>query len=252
MGIPQRGIFSRHLCHPLEASLLEGQDVFRLKGDSCPYFPDGRIRESLNFVSHSIDPAVYEGLLAFGWRRCGLLFYKNLCTECESCLPIRVDSALFRPDRSMRRCLAANEDMLIEAGEPGDFDEDFELFSRYCSSRHADHSSRREEFRLFLSEPPLPSIALRHRLPGGRLACVAWTDILAGSLSAVYTAFDPEMPKRGLGVFSILTQIELCRRLKKRHLQLGFYIKGCRKMSYKDRYKPFQHAGRDGVWVGHE
>ena len=249
MNIPAGSLFDRKLCHPDESALLEGMELFRLRGEKCPYFGDGRVRENLSFIAREVSEDTYERLLAFGWRRCGALFYKPLCPGCQDCRPLRVDSALFHLDRSQKRCLKRNCEMSISIGEPFDSDEDFELFTRYCKARHGEGSQRREEFRLFLAEPPLPSIAIRHRLQkNGRLVCVAWTDILPNSLSAVYTAFDPDLPKLGLGVFSILVQLQLCRQMSRRYLQIGFYIKDCRKMSYKRNYMPCQAPDENGEW----
>ena len=157
------------LFHPKELALLEGLELFKLQGEDCPYFDDGRIRESLNFISRDMDTFSYEALLAFGWRRCGCLFYKSLCRDCELCHPIRVDSSFFSPDRSQRRCYALNKDMSVAVGDPGDIDEDYELFSRYCFMRHGEKRQTREEFRLFLANPPLPSVVIRHRNSEGRL-----------------------------------------------------------------------------------
>jgi arginine-tRNA-protein transferase len=251
MNAPKgHGMLGVEALRPAERELLSAFELFPLDGEDCPYFPgEGLTRRSLNFMTTFIEPPVYEALLSFGWRRCGRLFYKNLCESCRSgCLPVRVEAAAFRPDRSQKRCLARNADLEISVDDAEDSDEDFELFSRYCEARHGDHSTSRANFRFFLAEPPVPSVAIRYRLPGGRLVCVAWTDVLPGSLSAVYTAFDPDLEKRALGVHSILRQLELCLQSKRPHLQLGFYIAACRKMSYKSRFAPMESPDADGEW----
>lgn len=248
MNVETGDFSSSGLCLPEEAALLEGVELFLLRGEECPYFADKRPRESLNFMAGRFGARRYEALLSFGWRRCGRLFYKSLCPGCAECHPIRVDVQNFKPSRSQSRCATLNKDIEITAGEPSGCDEDFELFNRYCASRHDGHEQSRDEFKFFLAEPPLPSVVIRHRDARGRLLCAAWTDVLPDSLSAVYTAFDPEFPKRGLGVFSILSQIDFCQRAGLRHLQLGFHIKDCRKMSYKSLYRPCESPDIEGVW----
>ena len=61
----------------------------------------------------------------------------------------------------------------------------------------------------------------------------------------MYTYFDPRCDKLSLGVFSILTQVELCRRLGLRYLYLGLYIADCPAMVYKGRYLPHQRLVDD-------
>ncbi len=246
--LERRGEVEELLAGIPERKLLEGLELFLLRGEPCPYFPDPRERLSLNFAVASLDPALYEALLGYGWRRCGALFYKNLCPACSLCVPIRVLAERFKPARVQSRAWARNSDLEVEIGPAGDSDEDFDLYFRYCSSRHGAEERKRDEFRFFLAFSPLPSVAIRCRL-AGRLLSVAWTDILPESLSAVYTAFEPEMPRRSLGVFSILVQIDACRRLSKRFLQLGFQVDGCRKMQYKSLYRPFQTPDlASGAW----
>ena len=67
---------------------------------------------------------------------------------------------------------------------------------------------------------------------------VAVTDMLLDGLSAVYTYFDPDIPERSLGVYTVLWQIEEAKRLQKEWLYLGYLIHASPKMSYKDQYLP--------------
>lgn len=233
---------------PSERELLEGFELFEARKDSCPYFDDGRERASLNFCSARMNPALYEALLAYGWRRCGILFYKNVCPSCSLCRPIRIPAKEFSPSRIQRRTASRNSDLEIEAGQAmsaaGD---DFDLYRRYCAARHGEREQSAENFRFFLVDSPLPSLTLHFRKEG-RLLGVAWTDILPDSLSAVYFAFDPESPRRSLGVFSILSHVGLCLQTGRSHLHLGFHIEGCRKMEYKTLYKPCETSSGDGTW----
>jgi len=45
-----------------------------------------------------------------------------------------------------------------------------------------------------------------------------------------------------------LKQVELARALQLKWLYLGYWIEGCRKMSYKREYAPLEVL-RDGQWV---
>ena len=80
-----------------------------------------------------------------------------------------------------------------------------------------------------------------------QLLCVAVTDVLSNALSAVYTFYHPDFKAHGLGVFSILTQINLCQQLNLPYLYLGYQIDDCQKMNYKNRYFPYERY-IDGQW----
>jgi arginine-tRNA-protein transferase len=71
--------------------------------------------------------------------------------------------------------------------------------------------------------------------------------MLDDGLSAIYTVFDTSMEHRSLGTYAILWQIEAAQKRKLPHLYLGYWIRECRKMNYKTRFRPIE-ALRDGHW----
>ena len=83
---------------------------------------------------------------------------------------------------------------------------------------------------------------------GGHLVAVAVTDVCATGLSAVYTFFDPDLPRRSLGTYCILRQVGLAQARHLPHLYLGYWIEGHPKMGYKARFGGLQVLGPDG-WI---
>ena len=69
---------------------------------------------------------------------------------------------------------------------------------------------------------------------------VAVVDRAEDALSAVYTYFDPDHGRSSPGVFSILTQLQLCKRWGLRYLYLGLYVEDCKAMAYKSSYLPHE------------
>ena len=53
---------------------------------------------------------------------------------------------------------------------------------------------------------------------------------------------------KGLGVFSILNQINLTKLHNKQYLYLGYQIDSCQKMNYKNKYYPYQEL-IENRWV---
>ncbi|MBW8306944.1 MAG: arginyltransferase, partial [Thiobacillus sp.] len=75
---------------------------------------------------------------------------------------------------------------------------------------------------------------------GDALVMVSVIDQVADGLSAVYTFFDPAREQDSLGVYGVLWQIELAKRLELPYLYLGYWIAESRKMAYKKQYPPLQ------------
>jgi arginine-tRNA-protein transferase len=87
---------------------------------------------------------------------------------------------------------------------------------------------------------------MRYRV-GRETLGIAIVDIAEDALSAVYCYWDPKFASLSPGTYSIMKQIELCRRMGFRYLYLGLYIADCRPMAYKARFKPHQRF-IDGRW----
>lgn len=213
----------------------------------CPYL-DKRNWIYSAFQADRIEGGVYESLLSRGWRRSGNYFYQNLCFGCGECRPLRVDVLNFHPNRSQRRNLKKNSDITCFVRSVSYNLADFNLYVKYSNARHSGSDVPDEEsFRGFFVESPMDTRLIKY-YKGGSLLGVAWTDVMPDSLSSVYFSYDPAFSDRGLGVFSILKQIELCRFLGKRWLHLGFYVKDSRKMNYKALFKPCQVL-KSGKWA---
>jgi len=153
----------------------------------------------------------------------------------------------FAPRRSQRRCWQRNRrDLTVHAAAPGYSEEQFALYCRYQASRHRGGTMEGvtpEAYLGFLDSPWSDTRFFEFHL-AGKLVAVAVTDLLPRGLSAMYTYYEPALPKRSLGVYSVLWQIEYARSRGLPWLYLGYWIAGCRKMSYKDRFRPVE------AWTG--
>jgi arginine-tRNA-protein transferase len=194
---------------------------------------------------------LYERLIEQGFRRSGAHVYRPACDRCQRCVPVRVPVRDFSPNRSQQRNARLNADLAVVKQPPAFHQAHYELYAAYVRSRHAGGTMAEEVsphgYRGFLLQPWGGETLLLEMRLGERLLGVAVTDRLRESLSAVYTFFDPESSRRALGTFAILSQIELARTLDLSYLYLGYWIEECRKMAYKDAYRPIQ-AWRNGRW----
>ncbi|MDD3517224.1 MAG: arginyltransferase [Chromatiales bacterium] len=207
---------------------------------TCPYLPE---RVSISrFVDPMtmLDPALYGRLLTQGFRRTGRYVYRPHCPRCSACTPLRVPAGEFVPNRSQRRNWRDNQDLEVAVLPCAYHERHFELYARYVGVRHPGggmDDPDPEEYWRFIAAAWCDTRLIEFRLDG-RVVCVAVTDWLREGLSAVYTFFDPELAARGLGSFAIQWQITAARLHGLPHLYLGYHIADCRKMRYKDRFRP--------------
>lgn len=222
--------------------------VYQTVEHACGYWPD---RNARDLVLDPIDPtlpSLYGSALAMGFRRSGNHVYRPHCAGCQACTPVRIPVDRFQPNRAQRRCLARNTDLRVHVAAAVRTGENFDLYQRYVSGRHAgggmDDPSP-ADFDGFLSCEWSPTRFLEIRRDD-ELVGVAVTDVLADSLSAVYTFFDPELATRSLGTFAILSQLAHARDLGLDYLYLGFWLRDHPKMDYKQRFRPIEFlSGRE-------
>ena len=209
--------------------------VFQADNGDCPYLKKRRWC-SFVFYSDKLQPGIYESLLDQGFRRSGTVFYKNNCPNCKLCIPIKIPVDIFQISRSQKRALRLNQDIIITK-EPLAFDfESFNLYKNFSKQRFSTEV-KEDDYHEFLTQSAVDTMMMKYYLKG-TLIGVGWVDILINALSSVYFAFDPEISKRSLGVFSLLKEIELAKSLNKQYLHLGFWIKSCQTMEYKAKYHP--------------
>jgi arginine-tRNA-protein transferase len=216
----------------------------------CSYLPGKQARSQVATPASLIDTAVFGELAWQGFRRSGHYVYRPHCDSCQACQPVRLRVDEFEPRRSHRRCLSRNLDIKYTPRPLAFNEEHYALYRRYQAARHAGggmDKDDREQYRAFMLTSQVDS-ALAEFSVNGQVVMVSLIDRLLDGLSAVYTFYDPDLSKRGLGVYNVLTQIGLARGLGLPYLYLGYWIKNSPKMAYKAEYQPLEVL-RDGIWT---
>lgn len=214
----------------------------------CPYLP-AREATHRSFAIDRLHPEVYHELMDRGYRRSGKVFYANCCRACQECRPIRVPSAAFRLSRSQKRVRRRNADLRVELGRPLCTSAKWDLFRFYCFYQHSRMMlSTYGEFKSFLYESAVQTIELCYFL-GAELVGVSIADASRRSLSSVYFYWNPRYAWRSLGTYSVLWEIDFCRRNDIPYYYLGFYVHGARTMEYKGLFRPCEILAPDGRWV---
>lgn len=224
-------------------------DFYLTPTQQCSYLPGRQVNTLLADPYVPINTRTYSFLINHGFRRSGDYVYRPHCEHCNSCIPVRVRVAEFCPRRSHKRAWRRNQDLHVQRVAPVYSEEHFRLYQRYLTKRHHPNGGmeKPEHYLNFLMSSRIDTGLYEFRLQDELLA-VAVVDHLAQGLSAVYTFFDPDREARSLGVYAILWEIDEARRRGLTWLYLGYWIKECPQMSYKDQYRPFEMY-RSGQWL---
>lgn len=208
---------------------------------ACGYLPGKQATSLIIDPSQALNRALYTRLAQLGFRRSGEQTYQPQCSDCAACIPLRVAVNDFAPNRSQRRIWKRNQDISISTTEARFEPQHFDLYRRYLHSQHKDGGMDSEaspaNYLAFLTCRGLQTSFIEFRQQTVLIA-VAVVDHLDNALSAVYTFYDPVARRRSPGTFAILWQIEQTRRLGLDWLYLGYWIRECRKMNYKDAFEP--------------
>jgi arginine-tRNA-protein transferase len=209
----------------------------------CPYL-QGRTEQ--NIFTELSGPAVsqlYDALTQAGFRRSHNVAYRPSCPGCQACVPVRVVAWQFEPSRSQLRVARANADV-SECEVPGlATPEQYALFARYLSARHADGEMAGmtyADYVAMVEDSPLNTLIAEYRDGAGKLIGACLVDRLHDGLSAVYSYFEPSQSERSLGTYMIMRLVERTRAAGLPYLYLGYWISGSRKMAYKANFTPLE------------
>src|SRR5947209_1383694 len=109
---------------------MESLYRFQVPPGRCSYLPQERASLEYEIVAR-LSPEEYLERMRQGWRRFGFSLFHPKCVACRQCRSLRVVVDRFRPDRSQRRALKANEDLTLTVGPPKVTRAKLELYDRY-------------------------------------------------------------------------------------------------------------------------
>jgi len=204
-------------------------------------------------VRTSVSPAEHDRLLADGWRHFGQQFFRyNLAlyeNEIRLVVPLRIRLLDFRPAQSQERIRRKNSDVEVSVGPVNLSDEVLDLFERH-KQRFKQHTP--ENIFTFIAERPEdePCATFQQTLRiGERIVGVGFFDAGDRSVSAIYTAFDPDETRRSLGVFTILKEIEFAVENGMEFYYLGYSYSGRSFYDYKKRFHGTEAFEWNGAWM---
>lgn len=214
--------------------------LFSTAPHSCSYLDDMEASTLFIDPSQDITPEDYSYLSERGFRRSGNYIYKPNCSNCHSCISIRIPVKEYKFSRSERRILNKNKDLKVFQSSHIFTEDCYKLYADYICERHSDgdmYPPTQEQYENFLNN----GIGCTHYYLftlEESIKAVAVVDLLRDGLSAIYTFYDPHDDARSLGSLAVLWQIQYAKRLGLDYVYLGYWVKDCQKMNYKTRFKP--------------
>lgn len=213
------------------------QDLNLSESQVCHYLPDREWRFKYFFAAE-LSGEELNVLISKGWRKFGFYYFRPFCEGCEECTPIRVPVDLYIPSKNQKNIIKKNRDVSVRFGELTYSEEIFSIYEAHSRVRFGMESSY-DEFMMNFYTRSCPALQSEYYIDG-KLAGVGFLDKTDEALSSVYFIFHPDYSDRSLGTFSAITEIEYCRGHGMKYYYLGYYIDGCGRMRYKNRFRPFE------------
>jgi len=210
----------------------------------CVYIEGKQMKMAYKYIK-DCSMALSTKLIQRGWRRFGHYYSAPICEDCNECHSMRVAANEFVFSKSVRRIIKKNEGTRVLVRKP---------------SISPDHLALYEKYHRFMEEKkgweyyPLNAESYADLYGKGfssygyeilyirdqKLIGVDLVDFLEDGLSAIYFYYDPDYAHLSLGKFSLYKQIEMAKKRELEWIYLGYYVKECDSLNYKDTYKPNQ------------
>ena len=214
----------------------------------CPYLPNKMEKKVFAHLPFAGGADVNDALSHVGFRRSQNIAYRPACETCAACVSVRIPVAEYELNRTDRKIRNRNADLdraVVDAIATG---EQYDLLKRYLASRHPEggmNDMGESDFVTMVEDSSVRTHVVEYRLRTGdevrgKLVGFALIDLLADGLSMVYSAFDPDMPKRSLGRFTVLDHLHQSQTVGLPYLYLGYWVQGSPTMDYKAQYQPLE------------
>ncbi len=217
---------------------IEGQE------SQCSYLPSQTSRMTYR-LAYKLTEARYEQLLSRGWRRFGRTLFRPACAACRACQSIRIRIQDFQPSKSQRRCFKAISDLEVIVQKPRVSDEHIDLYNRYHLDMHHRKQwpfreiTREEYFESFLDGHFSFAREFQYRR-NGKLVALGLVDVTKHVMSSIYFFHEPALRDASLGTYSVMCELENGRQNSREYLYMGYYIRDCGSMNYKNRFRPHE------------
>lgn len=204
-------------------------------------------------IGERVLPEQMDVLWSRGWRHFGTYFfrYSHAFYEDELRLvtPLRIDLADFSFSKSQRRNLRRNSALRCEIGPLCVTPAARELFAKH---RQRFTEGVPETINDFVPDSADLSPSDTRQISvfdGETLVAESYFDVGESAVSGIYGMFDPAMEPSGLGIFTMLKEIEFAIENGKRYYYLGYAYEGESFYDYKKRFRNTEAFDWKRTWT---
>lgn len=207
------------------------------------------------FAAERVLPGQMDKLWAEGWRHFGTHFFRYSLGfyefDVRRVIPLRIRLAAFLFSKSHRRNLLRNSDLRS-------------IIKPLLITKEAEHlfDLHKKRFREgvpdsvynFISSDAALSPCDTRQISvfdGDRLVAESYFDVGAAAVSGIYGMFDPEYARRGLGIFTLLKEIEFAVENGKQLYYLGYAYEGNSFYDYKKRFRSIEAYNWVNGWFSY-
>lgn len=212
---------------------------------NCYFYP-GRDWVAEYRDLQGFTPEMFQLYLESGYYRQGERFYVPVCITCQECIAVRLPVEEYRASKSQRRIWRDNQDLRVVVAKPSFTEEKFRIYQQYHANTWGWSTEDPEQMERHLLRDWGESWEFSY-YEGDRLLGFGIVDETPDSANSAYFVYDCDK-KRGLGIFSLMWELEWCARRGKKFLYLGPYVALARCMDYKVSFRPFDFRLGDGSW----
>jgi arginyl-tRNA--protein-N-Asp/Glu arginylyltransferase len=195
-------------------------------------------------VMLDVTPGELGAMLERGWRRFGPCYFRPRCDTCQECVTLRIRTSDFKPSRSQRRARNRAARLRRVISRPIVDDARLELYRRWHAEREEargwEPSALRNDRYAIDFAFPHPSAREAAYYDGDQLVGVGLFDETPTALSAVYFYYEPALRRDSLGVANVVALVEDARRAGKPYVYLGYRVRGCDSLAYKESFVPHE------------
>ncbi len=244
----------------MKKALSYGGDIveFSTLESKCVYLSDERMKMEYKYI-RQCSPSFCLDLVKRGWRRFGDYYSRPNCNSCNKCLSLRINVNEFKFSKSVRKVFSKNRDTKIVIREPSVSLEHLKLYEKYHKfmqlKKGWDYYSVTADSYYDLYAKGFSTFGKEIiYIRDGKLVGVDLVDFLDDGLSSIYFYYDPDFSKLSLGNYSIYKQIKMAKLENLKWIYLGYYIKDCSSLNYKEKYKPYEilqhnpNLHEDAIW----
>lgn len=196
-----------------------------------------------------------DRLMHLGGGRFGPIFCLPACHHCRACHPARIDLSKFRWTRSMRRTRNRNKDLIRRIGPIELTKSKFDLFETFVNTQFqtkTEHLQDARERRNFYESWHMTQMDCTREVSywlADRLMAVSTIDVGESGIYSHYCYYDLTVPRRRLGIYTFLQEIEMCRERGWTHLYIGFMNMKSKKLRYKEQFTGIEVLVPETGWT---